>query len=140
MLINIWTKKFMLRPVAHCNSGCILKFWIVNFEYWIITLCQMEKVIYLSLVTASISFTVTETKLFEPIRNWLNKKFPLLGKLFNCGYCFGHWIAFGLVLIYQPRLFYYWFLLDYFLTALVIAWLAGFQWALMFLLMQKTGK
>lgn len=97
-------------------------------------------VLYLSLVTASISFTVTETKLFEPLRNWFKKKSPLLGKLFSCGYCFGHWIAFGLVAIYQPRLFNFWFLLDYFLTALVIAWLAGFQWALMCWLVNTAGK
>jgi len=31
-------------------------------------------------------------------------------------------------------------LLDYFLTALVIAWLAGVQWVLMCLLMDKAGK
>ena len=97
-------------------------------------------VIYLSLVTASVSYTLSETKLFEPFRNWLTKRFNLLGKLFNCGYCLGFWIAFGLVAIYQPRLFSFWFLLHYFLTALVIAWLAGFQWILMCLLMNKAGK
>jgi hypothetical protein len=30
--------------------------------------------------------------------------------------------------------------LDYFLTALVIAWLGGMQWIIMCLLMQKAGK
>ena len=54
----------------------------------------------------------------------------------------GHrgWISFALVAIYQPKLFEYWFLLDYFLTALVIAWLAGIQWVLMCLLMEKAEK
>ena len=33
----------------------------------------MVTVFYLSFVTASISFTVTETKLFKPLREWLNK-------------------------------------------------------------------
>jgi len=23
MVINPWTKKYMLRPVAHCKSGCM---------------------------------------------------------------------------------------------------------------------
>ncbi len=100
----------------------------------------METVIYLSFVTASISFTVTETKLFKPLREWLKKKSSFLGDLFCCGYCLGHWVAFVLVAIYKPKLFEFWWLLDYFLTAIVIAWLSGIQWALMCLLMEKTGK
>lgn len=100
----------------------------------------MESVIYLSFVTASISFTVTETKLFKSLREWLQKKSVFLGNLFSCGYCFGHWTAFALVAIYQPKLFECWWLMDYFLTALVIAWLSGFQWASMCWLMDKAGK
>ena len=68
----------------------------------------METVIYLSLATTSISFTVTETKLFKKLREWLKKKIPFLGDLFSCGYCFGHWVAFGLVAIYKPKLFESW--------------------------------
>ncbi len=52
-----------------------------------------------------------------------------LGKMACCGYSLGHWVAFGLVTIYRPRLFETWWLLDFFLAALVIAWLAAFQWA-----------
>jgi hypothetical protein len=99
----------------------------------------METVIYLSFVTASISFTVTETKLFKPLREWVKKKSVFLGDLLCCGYCFGHWVAFVLVAIYKPRLFEFWWLMDYFLTAIVIAWLSGIQWALMCWLMEKTG-
>jgi len=100
----------------------------------------MISVIYLSLVTASISFTVTETKLFVPLREWIRKNSSSLGELFTCGYCFGHWIAFALVVLYRPRLFDFWWLLDYFLTALIIAWLAGFQWILMCWMIEKVGK
>ncbi len=100
----------------------------------------MEIIIYLSIVTASISFTVSETKLFKPLREWMKKKNAFLGDLFCCGYCFGHWAAFALVALYKPRLFIYWWPLDYFLTALSIAWLAGGQWALMCGLMDKAGK
>jgi hypothetical protein len=100
----------------------------------------MKTVIYLSFVTACISFTVTETKIFKPLREWLKKKSAFLGNLFSCGYCFGHWVAFFLVAIYKPRLFEFWWLLDYFFTALVIAWFSAIQWALMCLLMDKTGK
>jgi hypothetical protein len=62
------------------------------------------------------------------------------GELLSCGYCIGHWVAFALVAIYQLRLFHKWWLLDYFLTALVVAWLGGFQWAFMCWLMEKARK
>ena len=94
----------------------------------------------LSLVTASVSFTVSEARLFKPLREWIKNRSSLAGELVACGYCLGHWIAFGLVAIYRPRLFQSWWLLDYFLTALVIAWIAGIQWALMCWFMEKAGK
>jgi hypothetical protein len=100
----------------------------------------MEAVLYLSLVTASISFTVTETKLFASLRGWLTTKSTVLGDLFSCGYCLGHWVAFGLTAIYQPRLFQTWLWLDYFFTALAIAWIAAFQWGVMCWLMKKAEK
>lgn len=94
----------------------------------------------LSLAVASISFTVTEAKLFTRLREWMKSKSNFFGKLFCCGYCLGHWISFAAVAVYRPRLFSVWWPLDYFLTALVIAWLAAFQWAIMCWLMEKTGK
>ncbi len=100
----------------------------------------MKTVVYLSFVTASVSFTVTETKLFKPLREWLKKKNTFLGGLFCCGYCFGHWVSFALVAVYKPLLFNAWRPLDYFLTAIVIAWFAGIQWSLMCWLMDKAGK
>jgi hypothetical protein len=100
----------------------------------------MEMVIYLSIAAASIAFTITETKLFKPLREWLHKKSAFLGELFSCGFCFGHWIAFALTTFYKPRLFNHWWPLDYFLTAIVIAWFSGLQWALMCFLTEKSGK
>ncbi len=144
-MINIWMKKYMLMPVAHCSSGCMRKGsnqQAVNskaVDFSPLTLI-MKIILYLSLVTASISFTVTETKAFQPVRGWTKSKNRFLGELVSCGYCFGHWIAFALVAIYQPKLFELWWLLDCFLTALVIAWFAAFQWALMCILMEKSGK
>jgi hypothetical protein len=83
---------------------------------------------------------VTETKLFAPMRERVKGKSGFFGELVSCGYCLGHWMAFVMVLIYRPRLLEGWWLLDYFLTALVIAWLAGFQWAIMCRLMERAGK
>jgi len=100
---------------------------------------MLIQVLLLSLACASISFTVTEMKLFLPLRQrWPRESF--LGEVLSCGYCFGHWVAFALVAIYRPRLFEVWWLLDFFLTAIVIAWLAGFQWIVMYLLIDKAGK
>jgi hypothetical protein len=99
----------------------------------------MIEIIFLSFVTASISFTVTEKELFKPLREWTEKIF-FFGTLLSCGYCFDHWVAFALVAIYRPKIFEFWWLLDYFLTALAIAWLAGIQCVLMRWLMEKAGK
>lgn len=99
----------------------------------------MDKVIILSFITAAISFTVSETKIFKPLRE-LTKSVPFLGELLSCGYCIGHWIAFGLTAMYQPKIIEFFWLLDYFLTALVIAWFAGLQWIIMCWFMKKAGK
>jgi hypothetical protein len=100
----------------------------------------MDEVALLSVATAAISFSVAETKLFSTAREWVKTRSRCWGELISCGYCLGHWVALGLVAIYRPRLFDAWWLLDYFLTALVIAWLAGFQWAALCWLMEKAGK
>lgn len=100
----------------------------------------MEKIIELSFVTASLSFIVTEAKIFKPMREWVKKRNAFLGELLSCGYCFSHWIAFIMVAIYRPRLFESWWLLDYFFTAIVIAWLASLQWVLMCWLMSYAEK
>ncbi len=94
----------------------------------------------LSMVTASVSFTVAEAALLAGFRKRTGALSAFLGKLVSCGYCTGHWVAFGLVLVYRPRLFHAWWPLDYFLTALVIAWLAAFQWAALAWVLDRTGK
>jgi hypothetical protein len=101
---------------------------------------SIKLVLWLSVANASIAFTVTEARLFRGLRDWIRGGNAFLGELFSCGYCLGHWSAFLLVAIYQPRLFDRWWLLDYFLTALVIAWLSAFQWAVLCWLMQQSGK
>jgi hypothetical protein len=100
----------------------------------------MVHIIWLSVVNAAIAFTITETKVFKPFREWIKKKNSFLGALFCCGYCLGFWIAFGLTAVYRPRLFESWWLFDYFCTALVIAWLSAVQWGLMCWIMKKIEK
>jgi alpha/beta superfamily hydrolase len=72
----------------------------------------MIDALFLSIIVASISFTVTEARLFKPIRVWIKKRNSFWGSFLLCGYCFGHWIAFALVAIYKQfmvasRLFSY---------------------------------
>lgn len=97
-------------------------------------------ILWLSAANAAMAFTVTEMKLFEPWRRWVKARSAFFGELFCCGYCLGHWTAFALTAAYRPRLFVWWWPLDYFLTALVIAWLSAFQWILLCWFMQRTGK
>ncbi len=64
----------------------------------------MEQVVLVSLVTASVALTLCETTLLAGLREWVKGRSPWPGKLEHCGYCLGHWIAFGLVTISRPRL------------------------------------
>ncbi|KAB2835142.1 MAG: DUF1360 domain-containing protein [Candidatus Brocadia sp.] len=64
---------------------------------------KIYKTICLSFITDSISFTVTETKLFKPIREWIKRKNTFLGELISCGYCFGHWVTIALVAAYRLK-------------------------------------
>jgi len=63
-----------------------------------------------------------------------------MGELLFCSYCFAHWVAFVLVAIYQQRLFESWWLLDYFLMAIIIVWLNVFQLTFLCSLMEKVRK
>ena len=65
----------------------------------------MEMSSSLSLVTASISFAVSETRLFRPLREWVRGRSKFFGDLLSCGYCLGHWVAFALVVICRFTLF-----------------------------------
>jgi hypothetical protein len=100
----------------------------------------MKEVILLSFVNASISFTVSEAAIFKRLREWCSGKNSFIGSVISCGYCLGFWTAFILVAVCQPKTFEYWWVLNYFLTALVIAWLSALQWAAMCWLMKITGK
>ncbi len=68
----------------------------------------MEQVVLLSLVAASVAFTISETAIFAGMREGAKSWNPWLGKLASRGYCLNHWVAFGLVALYRPRLFEGW--------------------------------
>jgi hypothetical protein len=100
----------------------------------------VELAALLSLPTACIAFTVSETKVFAPLRDRAGGRSAWLGRLLSCGYCLGVWVSLGLVIVYRPLLFELWRPLDYLLTALVVSWLAAFQWAALCWLIDRTGR
>jgi len=101
---------------------------------------MLNETLVLATVVASISFTVTEMKIFRGLREWAAGKSRLFGELLSCSYCFGHWVAFALVFLYGSRMVKFWPPLDYFLTAIFVAWLAAAQCMLMCILMDRAGK
>ena len=95
---------------------------------------QLYWILILSLVVASIAWTVTQEKIFEEWREAAKKRSEgrsniLVRKFFyvwTCEYCFSHWVTIVVLLISQFRL-----LIDdwrgYFLAFFVLPWVAN-QW------------
>ena len=98
------------------------------------TLAQLYWLLILSLAVASISWTVTQEKIFEEWREAAKKRSEdasniLVRKFFyvwTCEYCFSHWVTIVILLISQFRL-----LIDdwrgYFLAFFILPWIAN-QW------------
>lgn len=88
--------------------------------------------IVLSFAAASISFTITQTELFVPIRNIANKIGHMTGYLFHCFYCMSHWVIIAGVLIYQPTIIdsgFFWIdlMVTGFFTVTVTTFVNGFM-------------
>lgn len=88
---------------------------------------NVVKALLLSCVVASISFFISHTQLLTKPRKWLWDHITFFGQLIDCCYCLGHWVAAALLLVYPVRLFNTYEPVDYALTWLVVAWLAGLQ-------------
>lgn len=94
----------------------------------------------LSLATACISFSISEMKLFLPVRESVKRFSQPIGELLSCGYCLGHWVSAILVCTVLPQVFPTFWLIDKALSTFIVAWLAAFQWIIMCLLMDRAGK
>src|SRR5262245_52880590 len=93
---------------------------------------QIYWIILLSLVVASISWTVTQERILEEPREFLKKKSEkarnaLIRKfcyMWTCEYCFSHWVALAVVLVTGFRL-----LFDdwrgYLVSFFVLPWIAN---------------
>lgn len=87
---------------------------------------MIEKLIICTLLTASLSWLVTQSEIFSPFRMWIIKRTRFFGKLCDCHYCLSHWIAFAIVIMFDIRLIGTYFILDWLLTAVTMAWLVTF--------------
>lgn len=58
----------------------------------------------IAVAASSISYTITQTELFAPVRLWSQKLGHMIGYLFTCFYCMSHWVIFVGILVYKPIL------------------------------------
>jgi len=100
----------------------------------------MVEALLLSLVTACVSFTISEAKLFAGLRAAAHRTNRWAGELISCGYCLSHWVTATLVAFCLPQLFPNQGPFGYVLTWLVITWLAAWQWALMCIAVKLAEK
>ena len=100
----------------------------------------MKEIFILSLIVASISFTISEAAIFRKLRIRVKLRSVFFGKLIHCGYCCSFWVAVPIMILYQPRLYFLFSPLDYLFTWFALAWIAGAQWAIMAALFKIGGK
>ena len=96
-------------------------------------LTQLYWLLILSLVVASISWTVTQEKIFEEPRDFAKEKSETSRSLFirkfcyvwTCEYCFSHWVTILVLTIVRfPLIFDDW--RGYFLSFFILPWIANF--------------
>jgi len=100
----------------------------------------MKDILIYSFIVASISFLISDAAIFSKLRIKTKLRSVFFGKLIHCGFCLSFWIAVPIMIIYQPRLYFLFAPLDYFFTWIVLAWIAGVQWAIMCVLFKIAGK
>lgn len=64
----------------------------------------MIELVAIAIAAGTAAFTLTRTKISDPMRSWLTRRSKWVGALFSCPFCLGHWLSAIAVLIYQPRL------------------------------------
>lgn len=102
------------------------------------SLSAIVAVVLISLAVSAVSMTLTMAKISQPFREWLDRvvnrwasttrsgdvladlpphdQWPRraralewFAELMSCPYCFSHWLAFAVVVVYQPRPVMSWF-------------------------------
>lgn len=63
----------------------------------------------LSISCASVSFTITKSRIFKGFREFFynrsNKKiYKFLSEFLSCPYCFSHWVSLAMTIIWLPKI------------------------------------
>ena len=90
--------------------------------------------VVLSMATAAIDMTVSKASIFEGFREWVEKRSDWFSEMIGCPYCLSHWVAFGMVALYQPVLLrcvlakVHWgfVVVDLFVSAMAIVMMASY--------------
>lgn len=85
----------------------------------------------IAIAASSISYSITHTELFSPLRSWSQKLGHMIEYLFSCFYCMSHWVVFAGILIYRPVLISSEYLVvdllvSAFFTIAISAFISGF--------------
>ncbi|WP_328745070.1 hypothetical protein OHT57_06460 [Streptomyces sp. NBC_00285] len=81
--------------------------------------------VFLSVAVASAALTVSRTAIMGPFREFVLRHSTFAGRLVGCSYCISHWLSFGAVLLYRPRLTHLFLPLDLLVTTMVMVTLAA---------------
>jgi hypothetical protein len=96
--------------------------------------------VVIALTCSGIAMSFTQGSMFDPVRAWIMSKNKLLGDLFKCFFCLGHWLAFAGVAIYQPRPLQATLLADLVVAAFTIVTLSTLASGLMFATFFTAGQ
>lgn len=73
---------------------------------------MLVELILLALASSSVAVTISWSKVFLPLREYL-ARYTFLSSLVKCGYCLGHWTSLFFYLIVQPTVVHW--AADYFI-------------------------
>jgi len=101
--------------------------------------------IVIATASSSVSITITQTELFLPLRNWVQRFGHMTGYLFKCFYCMAHWVVIAGMLVYHPNIIHSeWKVIDWIVTTFFTITLTTFVCGIMFkvflLAMAKSSK
>ena len=65
-------------------------------------LIALWECLIIAFASASVAMSVTQTELFAPLRAFVAKRNAMLGHLFQCFYCFSHWVVIAGITLYFP--------------------------------------
>lgn len=81
------------------------------------------QILLISLAISSISYTISRTEIFKPLRKFICNKFNWLGKLISCPYCLSHWVSFIITIYIYKYISLEVIILSFSMIALSAIWI-----------------